>query len=226
MKNMKIFLSAKPAPLEIDIDRTTLIVIDVQNCTVADGGMWHLAGANVSQFRTIINPVKKLSHALRDRGRRVVYITHCYSPDFRELGEPDSVLWERSSAHISYNEHPEWREKSLIRGTWGSEILEDIKPEPDDIIVEKSRYSGFCGTNLDTILRSLNTRYLLFVGILAHICVEATLRDAFSYGYYPVYVSDAVAAPTETVEQATIATVSTAYGWVTNSKIILDTLNV
>jgi ureidoacrylate peracid hydrolase len=221
---VNVIIEAKPSPLEIDIERSTVLIIDVQNCTASDGGMWNLAGLDVSKFQNILGPITRLTESFRSKDRKVVYIVHCYSSDFRELGEPDSVLWARSPAYISYHEHPEWREKSLMRGTWGSEIVDEIKPKEDDIVIEKSRYSGFWGTNLDAILRSLNTRYLLIGGQLAHICVEATLRDAFYYGYFPIYVSDAVAAMSTETEQATINTVTSAYGWVTTSEKILKAM--
>lgn len=221
---MKVLIEAKPDSLEIDPGMSTVMIIDVQNCTTSEGGMWNLAGADVSKHQKILEPIHRLAEAFRSIGRKVVYLVHCYSPDFRELGEPDTVLWARSHTHISCQEHPEWMEKSLIRGTWGCEIVDEIKPRDDDIIVEKSRYSGFWGTNLDAILRSLQTRYLLIGGVLAHICVEATLRDAFYYGYFPVYISDAVAAMSTATEEATINTITSAYGWVTTSEKILKAL--
>jgi len=197
------------------------LVIDVQNACASDGGMWSLSGVDISSHQKIFKPINTLATSLRVKGRKVVYIVHLYSPDFRELGDPDSVLWVRSGAYTAWREHPEWRDKSLIRGMWGGEIVDEVKPEKDDIIVEKSRYSAFWGTNLDAILRTLNTRYLLIGGIMANICVEATLRDAFYYGYFPIYVSDAVAAMSPAIEEATINTITSGYGWVTNSESII-----
>jgi len=208
----------------MDPERTTVMIIDVQNATASDGGLWSLAGADVSNHQKIFGPINRLTAALRAKGRKVVYIVHLYSPDFRELGDPDSVLWVRSGAYIAWREHPEWREKSLIRGAWGGEIVDEIRPEEDDIVVEKSRYSGFWGTNLDAVLRTLNTRYLVIGGIMANICVEATLRDAFYYGYFPIYVSDAVAAMSPAVEEATINNVTGGYGWVTDSESVVTAI--
>ena len=221
---MKISIEAEPFPLEIESERTTVLIVDVQNCTSSKGGMWNLAGADVAKHREIFNPINRLAEAFRSNGRKAVYLVHCYSSDFRELGDPDSVLWVRSMTYGGWKKHPEWRERSMIRGTWGCAIVDEIKPHDADVIVEKSRYSGFWGTPLDTILRTLRKRYVLICGLMAHICVEATLRDAFYYGYFPVYVSDAVAAPTEAIEKATIATVASAYGWVTNSQKIHNAL--
>lgn len=215
---MKVTLAAEPKPLEIDPHLTTVMVIDMQNATVSNGGMFNLLGLDVTNNQKTIDPIIKLTTASRVKGRKVIYVVHQYSTDFREIGDPDSVLWVRSGTVAAYREHPEWREKLLIRGTWGADIVDDLKPEEGDIVVEKSRYSAFWGTNLDVILRTVNTRYLAIVGVMTNVCVEATLRDAFYYGYFPILISDAVAASSPDMQNATITNVIRGYGWVTTSQ--------
>jgi ureidoacrylate peracid hydrolase len=217
-------LEAKPKPLEIDPQRTTVIIIDMQNACVSNGGMFNLFGLDVSNSQKTFGPINSLTIASRAKGRKVVYIVHQYSPDFREIGDPDSVLWVRTGTVVSYNQHPEWREKLLIRGTWGAEIVDDLEPKEGDIVVEKSRYSAFWGTNLDVILKTLGTRYLVIGGVMTNICVEATLRDAFYYGYFPILISDAVAASSTEMQDATITNVINGYGWVTTSQNLIEAM--
>ena len=221
---MKVTLEAKPKPLEIDPQLTTVMVIDMQNATTSNDGMFNLSGLDVSKNQKTIGPINRLTAASRAKGRKVLYVVHQYSPDFREIGDPDSVLWVRSGTVVSYRQHPEWREKLLIRGTWGAEIVDDLKPKEGDIVVEKSRYSAFWGTNLDVILRTLNTRYLVIVGVQTNICVEATLRDALYYGYFPILISDAVAASSPDMQEATITNVISGYGWVTTSQNLVEAI--
>lgn len=221
---MKVILEAKPQPLEIDPQATTIMVIDMQNASVSNGGLFDLSGIDVSKNQESISPIKRLTAVSRAKGRKVVYIVHQYSPDFRELGEPDSVLWVRSRTVVSYHQHPEWRQKLLIRGTWGAEIVKELKSQEGDIVVEKTRYSAFWGTNLDVILRAINTRYLVHVGVMTNICVEATLRDAFYLGYFPVLISDAIAAASPMLQDATIANVTSGYGWVTTSENLIEAM--
>mgnify|MGYP000235726688 CR=1 FL=1 len=215
---MKVILEAKPTPVEIDAQLTTVMVIDMQNATVSRGGMFDLLGFDVSRNQKTIGPIKSLITALRAKGCKVIYTVHQYSSDFREIGDPDSVLWVRSGTVLSYHQHPEWREKLLIRGTWGAEIVEELKPKRGDIVLEKTRYTAFWGTNLDIVLKELSTRYLVIGGVVANICVEATLRDAFCYGYFPILISDAVAGSSPAMEEATISNVISGYGWVTTSQ--------
>jgi len=217
---MQVTIAAEPGPLRFETERSTVLVVDVQNATTSSQGSWSLSGLHVSGFRKIFDPINSLTSAFRRMGRRSVYLVHLYSPDFRELGDPDSVLWVRSRAYRDWLEHPEWNDRSVIRGTWGAQVAEEVKPAADDIIVEKSRYSGFWGTSLDTVLRRERTRYLIVVGVMANICVEATVRDAFYYGYYPIYVTDAVATPSVAIGDATINN-ARSYGWVTDSAEIL-----
>lgn len=221
---MKVILEATPNPLEIDPGLVMLMIIDMHNSTVSQGGLSDLLGGDISGAQAIIPRIRQLAAASRAGGRPVLYVSHQYSPDFRELGEPQSVLWTRIRSLRAYREHPEWREKCLIRGTWGAEIITELAPSPGDIVLEKARYSAFWGTNLDIILRAYGTRYLAITGVWANICVESTLRDAFHYGYFPVLVRDAVAALTPQAFEATVANVNAAYGWVTTSQNLIDAL--
>ena len=119
-------------------------------------------------------------------------------------------------------EHPEWKDKFYIYGTWGAEIIEELKPLEGDIVVKKQKHDGFIGTNLDIILRTLGAKYLFFVGAATNICVESTLRHAFSLDYFPVLVSDAVSQMGSNITQeATILNVQSTFGWVTNAEDLL-----
>ena len=221
---MKVTLEATPDPLEIDPELTMLMIVDMHNSTVSQGGLSDLLGGDISRAGEIIPQIVRLADASRASGRPVIHVSHQYSPDFRELGDPESVLWQRIRSLRVYRQHPEWREKCLIRGTWGAEIIPELTPVPDDIVLEKSRYSAFWGTNLDTVLRAYHTRYLAITGVWANICVESTLRDAFHYGYFPILVEDAVAATNSPAFEATVANVNAAYGWVATTQNLIGAL--
>jgi ureidoacrylate peracid hydrolase len=104
----------------------------------------------------------------------------------------------------------------------GAEIIEELKSREGDIVIKKQKHDGFIGTNLDIILRTLGAKYLFFVGAATNICVESTLRHAFSLDYFPVLVSDAVSQMGSNITQdATILNVQSTFGWVTNAKELL-----
>lgn len=220
-----IMLQAEPEPLEIDLQRTALMVLDVQNAFISKGGMFDLLGIDLAPHQKIIDPIKKLIGAARSSGVKVIYTVHQYSPDLRESGGPNSPAWYKVPTVKRIREHPEWRDKLLVRGVWGADIVEELKPQEDEIVVEKQRYSAFYQTNLDSILKTYDIKYLLFVGEAINICVEASIRDAFYIGYFPIVIPDACgyAGPPFT-KDATIFNVKLLHGWVTTSGDVIKAL--
>lgn len=220
-----VLLQAEPEPLQIDRQRTAVIVIDMQNAFVSKGGFFDLVGYDIAPGQRTIEPIKKITAAVRSKGGKVLYTIAAFDSDFHESGGPDSP-WSRKLTAKTYLEHPEWRDKFPVRGTWGVDIIEELQPLEGDIKLKKPRYSAFFGTNLDTILKTYSVKYLVFVGVATNICVEATLRDAFYLGYHCILVSDATASsgPSFT-QQATIFNVRSCYGWVTTTENIINAIH-
>ncbi len=220
VKNEAI-LQAEPEPLRVELKRMAIAVIDMQNAFVSKGGMFELSGEDISKGQRIIDPIKKISEAARAIGVRVIYVVHHLSPDLHEAGGPDSGYW--NTLHLRrYREDPTWRDRFIISGTWGAEIVKVLEPREGETIVVKPRYSAFFGTNLDTVLKSHNIKYLVFVGIATNICVEAAIRDACYLDYFPILVSDATAAagPSFTFK-ATVANIKLCFGWVTSTNNLI-----
>lgn len=122
-------------------------------------------------------------------------------------------------------EHPEWKGRFLTIDTWDWQIIDELKPQPEDIVVNKNRYSGFSNTELDVILGTQNIKYLMFIGIATNVCVESTLRDAYFHEYFPVMVSDGCGnTGPDYIQEATIWNVSQVFGWVTTSDDLVKAL--
>jgi ureidoacrylate peracid hydrolase len=219
----QVLIKAEPEPLEIDLQRTAVMVIDMQNAFVSKGGFFDLSRVDISYSRRIIEPIISICKAARAKLVKVIYAAFRYSPDLREMGHPGIPFWYKEARF--YHEHPEWRDKFLIRGTWGAEIIKELEPQEGDILVEKLKYSAFFGTGLNVILRTLDIRYLVFVGVATNICVEASLRDAYYHGYFPILVSDATAplGPAH-IQDATIFNVMHCYGWVISQREVISAL--
>ena len=215
-----VTLQAEPEPLEIDLQRTAVIVIDMQNAFVSKGGIVDLWGWDISPKQRIIEPIKKITNAARAKGVKVINVAIIYSPDLSNTGGPDSPNWYKLML-TSYRRHPEWRDKMLVRGTWGSEIIKKLRPQEGDILIEKPKYSAFFQTSLDAILKKCNIKYVLFVGVDTNICVEASIRDAFYLEYFPILISDAtVSIGPAFTQEATIFNVESCYGWTTTAENI------
>jgi ureidoacrylate peracid hydrolase len=120
---------------------------------------------------------------------------------------------------------PELAQRILTHGSWDYEFVSGIAPQAQDIVVPKARYSGFCGTDLDNILRSRDIRHLIFIGIATNVWVESTLREAFHREYFCILVEDAVQqSGPDFVQKASIYSVETFLGWVTTTQSLCGAL--
>jgi len=114
-------------------------------------------------------------------------------------------------------QRPELMGKLLARGQWDYELVDALQPQPGDIVLHKTRYSGFFNSQLDPALRSRGIRHLVFTGIATNVCVESTLRDGFFLEYFGVVLEDAThQAGPEFVQKAAIYNIETFFGWVSS----------
>ena len=188
---MEVLVPAKPEPIKLDIERAALIVVDMQNAFCKKGGMVDvLKGLNEAPVAGVIGAVKKVIEASRHKGIKVIYLRMSYRPDLSNVGGLESPNCWKESGAVAMRQHPEWKGRFLTIGTWDWEIIDELKPQPEDIMVNKNRYNGFANTELDSILRTHNIKYLFFLGLATNVCVESTLRDAFFHEYFPILVSD------------------------------------
>ena len=217
-------LKARPQDVEIDLARTAFIVVDMQNAYAKKGGMLDL-GAGIDESRT--NPViaanQRLLSAARAAGVQVFYLQFGYKPDLSDAGGPRSPNIRKQMAIRMIKERPADRDKLIIEGTWGWEIIDELKPEPGDLVVKKARYSGFAGTTLENQLNGLDIRHILFTGVATNVCVESTAREAFFREFWPILIDDAMdhTGPDFT-RQATLYNFESKFGWVTKTDDVLD----
>ena len=221
-----ITIKAEPESIRIDSTRTAIIVVDMQNAFVRKGGYFDLIGIDVSSIEKILKPCKNIISEARAKGIKIVYLQMAYSPDLSDTGPKDSPASQKSRSLALIREHPELCDKLCFSGSWGAEIIEELKPEPGDIVVRKQKYDGFIGTNLDIILRTFGIKYLIYVGTATNICVESTLRRSFFLDYFPILVSDAVIQKgSKMMQDATILNVQNTFGWVTDSVRLMEAMD-
>ncbi len=224
-ESRSVNLKARPAPLSIDLDRTAAIVVDMQNAFLSKGGMFDVAGYDLSGAPAAIQRNRELLPVLRSAGVRIIYLKMSYSPDYADAGGPDSPNYHKELGMTLMRQHPQWWGKFVTAGSWDEEIHDEVAPEPGDVVICKQRYSGFAGTNLDLVLKTFNVRYCLYTGVATNVCVETTLRDGFLLGYWPILVIDACnhSGP-EHNRLATEWNVEHAFGWVTTTGDVLRAL--
>jgi ureidoacrylate peracid hydrolase len=212
-----IMLPARPEPIAVSVSQTAVIVIDMQNAYASPGGYLDLAGFDISGADRVIRNTKGVLEVARAAGMPVIYFQNGWDADYVEAGGPGSPNFHKSNALRTMRERPELQGTLLAKGTWDYELVEDLKPQPGDIVLHKTRYSGFFNSQLDSTLRSRNIRNIVVVGIATNVCVESTLRDGFFLEYFGIVLEDAThQAGPEFVQQAAIYNIEKFFGWVSS----------
>jgi ureidoacrylate peracid hydrolase len=218
-------LNAKPEPVEIDLQQTAFVVVDMQNAFATKGGLLDIAGVDISGAPGVVRLIAEIVSGARAVNIPIVYLQMGFKPDLSNSGGPESPNWHKELALRMMNCRPELKGKLLVEGTWDFEIVDELKPRAEDLVIVKNRYSGFARTSLDSELRRLGTRYLIFAGIATNVCVESTLRDAFFLDYWPILVSDAaMAAGPVGMHESTLFNVESFFGWTVSSAELLRAL--
>ena len=154
--------------VELDPKRTALIVVDMQNDFVSEGG-----SLLVPDAKGTVPNIQRLLELARTSDMRVVF-----SQDTHDEGDPEWEIWP---------EHAR-------RGTWGWQIVDELQPQEDELVVQKVRYDAFYGTSLDHMLRQWGVDTLVICGTVANICVHYTAASAALRWYRVLIPRDAVSA--------------------------------
>jgi len=220
-------LLAKPEPLEIDFHKSAIVVVDMQNAFASPRGMLDLAGLDISSAPQVIHAIRTVLHAARAAQIPIVYLQMGYKPDLSNSGGPNSPNSRKELAMCLMHARPELKGKILTEGTWDFAIVDELAPQPNDLVVIKTRYSGFAGTTLDSLLRMRGIKFLLFAGIATNVCVESTLRDAFFLDYWPILLADGTMPAGDAKQQAaTLFNVESFFGWTMHSTELLKNLKL
>lgn len=207
-------LDSKPEPVEVDLAQSAVVVVDMQNAFASKNGMLDIAGVDISGAPAVVRSIAAVLEAARRAKMPVVYLQMGFKPDLSNSGGPSAPNWHKELALRLMSCRPELKGKLLTEGTWDFAIVDELKPQAGDLVVVKSRYSGFANTTLDAELKARGIRYLFFAGIATNVCVETTLRHAFVLDYWPILISDAVmAAGPSAMQDATLFNVETYFGW-------------
>ncbi|MBD3625248.1 MAG: isochorismatase family protein, partial [Rhodobacteraceae bacterium] len=169
--------------------------------------------------------VGRLVDLCRAEGIQVVFLQNGWDPAYTEAGGPDSVNQAKSNALRVMRERPELEGQLLAKGGWDYELVDSLKVQEGDLLIQKPRYSGFVNTALDSMLRSRGIRTLLVCGVATNVCVETTIRDAFGLEYHPVMVEDCcLQAGPRHLHEAAILNVQRFFGWTTTLDDVARTL--
>lgn len=188
--------------------RSALIIIDVQNDFCHSDGGFALMGHDVSNLQTVVEPVRRISETARKLSIPVIFIR---------------TEHDRNNNSEAWLQRAVWGLKSSLcqTGSWGAEFC-SLKPQENDIVVVKHRYSAFAGTCLEQVLRSLKCDSLLFAGLTTSVCVDSSLRDGLMRDFHVALLADGCAELSQEKHNYTLELVQNYFGPVVSSGEVLD----
>jgi nicotinamidase-related amidase len=177
----------KGMTMAADPTTTAVVLIEFQNDFTSDGGALHGAVKDVMESTNMLENAKKLVDDARAAGATIIHAPIRFADGYGEINDhPYGIL-----AGVVDS-------KAFVKDSWGAEIVEDLAPQADDIVVEGKRgLDTFASTNLDFILRSKGIKTVALGGFLTNCCVESTMRSAYEKGFDVVTLTDCVAATSQ-----------------------------
>ncbi|MER9652958.1 cysteine hydrolase [Mesorhizobium sp. M0152] len=221
-----LIIEAKPQPISIDPTQAAVLVVDMQNDFGSKGGMFDRAGIDISGIQRAIGPTASVIAAARNVRVPVVYLKMGYRSDLSDLGASGAPNRLRHLQIFGVGESmtaPDGSEsRILIRDTWGTDIVDDLKPKAGDVVLYKTRFSGFYETELDAVLRTAGIRHLIVTGCTTSVCVESTIRDAFFRDFQCILLIDCTSEPiardaSRSNHDASLTLVEVLFGWTSTS---------
>lgn len=228
-----LVVDAKPQPVSIDPAKAAVLVVDMQNDFGSKGGMFDRAGIDISGIQRAVGPTASAIAAARKLRLPIIYLKMGYHSDLSDLGTSDAPNRIRHLQIFGVGENmtaPDGGEsRILIRETWGTDIVNDLKPEAGDVVLYKTRFSGFYETELDAVLKAAGIKHLIVTGCTTSVCVESTIRDAFFRDYHCILLTDCTSEPiawnaSRSNHDASITLVQMLFGWTSTSDHLLSAI--
>jgi nicotinamidase-related amidase len=204
------------ANLNFDKGTTALLVIDPYNDFISEGGKLWDRIKGVAEANDCVPHMLQVLKAARKAELRIFYaLHHRYRPG-------DYETWK----YIAPIQKAAWSRKTFEHGTWGGQIRPEFAPQPGDIVAQEHWCSsGFASTDLDLQLKKHGIQQLIVVGLIAHTCVESTVRFAAELGYEATVVKDATADYSDEHMHAALVTNLPNYSAIVTTNEIVDSIS-
>lgn len=177
---------------EVSPAKCAVLVVDLQNAFCTPSGSQAPTADALTRYAAVIEQAAELCRRARRQGIGVIFTRHTYRPGYPELaarGRIAQVVREL---------------RGLERGSWDAEVVGALTPLAQDVVLDKSNFDAFLDTELDAILRAGGVRELIVLGVSTNVCVESTVRTAAQRGYDVLVASDATAATSEQLHEASL----------------------
>jgi nicotinamidase-related amidase len=216
-------VEAEPYEFQFEPASTALVVIDMQRDFVDPGGFGEALGNDVSLLRAAVPPTERVLAAARQAGLFVVHTREGHRPDLADC-PPAKKARGRLKAGIG---DPGPMGRILVRGEYGHDIVDELKPRPGEPVVDKPGKGAFYATDLDSILKNRGIKQLVVCGVTTEVCVQTTVREANDRGYDCLVLSDCVASYFPEFQRVALEMIKAQggiFGWVAPSAAFLQAL--
>jgi nicotinamidase-related amidase len=216
-------VEAEPEPVAIDVDRTALVIIDMQRDFLEPGGFGETLGNNVSLLDAAVEPCMAVLGAARRRQMLVVHTREGHRPD---MSDAPKAKVERGEPHLRIGaKGPMGR--ILIRGEPGHDIIPKLYPKEGEAVVDKPGKGAFYATDLHAILLNRGIESLVVCGVTTEVCVHTTVREANDRGFQCIVPSDCCGSYFPEFHDVGLRMIKAQggiFGWVSDSRRVLKAL--
>ena len=219
----RVTLEAEPTALSVDLDKSALIIIDMQRDFLEPGGFGEALGNDVSQLQAAVGPCRETLNAARDLGMLVIHTREGHRPDLTDA-PPHKVERGDPSTRIGA---PGPMGRILVRGEPGHDIIKELYPLPTEPVIDKPGKGAFYQTDLELVLKNRGIDTLFVCGVTTEVCVNTTIREANDRGFRCIALSDCCASYFPKFHEAGLAMIKAQggiFGSVTGSKALLASL--
>src|SRR5450755_4216197 len=220
---MKTLIAAEPQPLAVALERTALIIIDMQRDFLEPGGFGETLGNDVSLLKAAVPPLKAVLAAARAAGMLIIHTREGHRPDMSDA-PPAKV--ERGSPALRIGA-PGPMGRILIRGEPGHDIIPALAPIDGEPIVDKPGKGAFYQTDLELMLHNRGIDTLFVCGVTTEVCVNTTVREANDRGFRCIVLADCCASYFPQFHEMGLAMIKAQggiFGSVSTSQPLLNTL--
>jgi nicotinamidase-related amidase len=218
-----VSIEAEPTALWVDLDRTALIIIDMQRDFLEPGGFGEMLGNDVSQLRSAIEPNRRLLAAWRSKNLPVIHTREGHRPDLTDLPPAKKI---RGHGKTTIGD-PGPMGRILVRGEAGHDIIPELYPLPSEPVIDKPGKGAFFATDLHAILQNRGIQQLIVTGVTTEVCVNTTVREANDRGYDCLVPSDCVGSYFPEFQAMGLKMIKAQggiFGWVSSSEKLLAVL--
>lgn len=217
-----VAIAARPQNVRLDLARTALVIIDMQNDFCHPAGWLASIGVDVSAARAPIQPLCALVALCRAQDVPIIWVNWGNRPDLLNIGPSTLHVYDPAGLGGGLGEPLANGAHVLEQGSWSAAIVDEFGDTSDDVHVAKYSMSGFWDTPLDAILRNLGVTTLLFGGVNLDQCVLCTLQDASFRGYDCILLEDCAATTSpDYCAQAALYNVQQCFGFVSHSQALI-----